>query len=96
MYNIENDRQNSMNVALFNQALRSLLDKLKADVSTGGSLRKFANGNTSGPDFTTIYALMHCTPDLSKQECNACLDKIIIRIPRLMPGKVGGRVLAPS
>ncbi|GJZ74594.1 putative receptor-like protein kinase [Tanacetum coccineum] len=95
MYNYENDPQNSTNVALFNQALRSLLDKLKADVSTGDSLRKSASGYTSGPDFTNIYALMLCTPDLSKQECNDCLEKIIIRIPRLMLGKVGGRVLAP-
>ncbi|GJZ39602.1 cysteine-rich receptor-like protein kinase 26 [Tanacetum coccineum] len=95
MYNMKFDEQNSTNVAMFNQALSSLLDKLKADVSTGGSLRKFASGNTSGPHFTTIYALMQCTPELSKQECSACLDKIIIRIPRFMPGKVGGRVLAP-
>ncbi|GJY32782.1 cysteine-rich receptor-like protein kinase 26 [Tanacetum coccineum] len=95
MYDYENDPQNSTNVALLNQVLRSLLDKLKVDVSTGDSLRKFASGYTSGPDFTNIYALMQCTLDLSKQECNACLDIIIIRIPRLMHGKVGGRVLAP-
>ncbi|PWA82803.1 gnk2-like domain-containing protein [Artemisia annua] len=94
-YNYRSGAQNMTNVALFNQALRSLLDKLKADASTGGSLRKFASGNTPGPDFTTIYALMQCTPDLSKQECNVCLDEIINMIPRYIPGKVRGRILVP-
>ncbi|GJR82120.1 putative receptor-like protein kinase, partial [Tanacetum coccineum] len=82
-----------MNVDLFNGALRPLMDTLRAQASNGGPLKKFASGNTKGPDFTTIYALVQCTPDLSKQECNHCLEDLISQIPDLFNGKVGGRIL---
>ncbi|GJZ57653.1 cysteine-rich receptor-like protein kinase 26, partial [Tanacetum coccineum] len=65
---------NSTNIVSFHGALRPLLDKLRADASNGGPLMKFATGNTMGPDFTNIYALMQCTPDLSKRDCNVCLE----------------------
>nr|GEW09128.1 cysteine-rich RLK (receptor-like protein kinase) 26 [Tanacetum cinerariifolium] len=64
-----NASQTRKNVNKFNNALRSLLDKLKEDAATGGALKKFASGNTTGPDFITIYAIMQCSPDLSKRDC---------------------------
>lgn len=83
----------STNIVSFHEALRPLLDKLRADASNGGPLMKFASGNTTGPDFTTIYALMQCTPDLSKQDCNVCLEDLIRNIPDFIGGKVRGRIL---
>ncbi|PWA63848.1 cysteine-rich RLK (RECEPTOR-like protein kinase) 25 [Artemisia annua] len=86
------NRQNTTNVDRFNGALRPLMDTLRAQASNGGPLKKFASGNTTGPDFSTIYALVQCTPDLSKQECNDCLENLINQIPRLFNGKLGGRI----
>ncbi|PWA63844.1 cysteine-rich RLK (RECEPTOR-like protein kinase) 26 [Artemisia annua] len=83
---------NSTNIVSFHEALRPLLDQLRADASNGGPLIKFASGNMTGPDFTTIYALMQCTPDLSKQDCYVCLQGLIRNIPSFIGGKVQGRI----
>ncbi|GKA38133.1 putative receptor-like protein kinase [Tanacetum coccineum] len=91
-YTYMSEPQNTTNVDWFNGALRPLMDTLRAQASNGGPLKKFATGNTTGPDFTTIYALVQCTPDLSKQECNHCLEDLISQIPNLFNGKVGGRI----
>ncbi|GKC23284.1 putative receptor-like protein kinase [Tanacetum coccineum] len=88
--------KNSTNVDLFYGALRPLMEKLRADASNGGPLRKFATGNTTVPDFTSIYGLMQCTPDISEQNCSACLEDIIRRIPSFIGGKDAGRILAPN
>ncbi|GJR98014.1 putative receptor-like protein kinase, partial [Tanacetum coccineum] len=72
------------------------MEKLRAEASNGGPLRKFASGNTTVPDFTTIYGLMQCTPDLSKQNCSACLEDLISRIPRYIGRKDAGRILVPN
>ena len=72
------------------------MEKLRADASNGGPLRKFATGKTMVPDFTNIYGLMQCTPDLSKQNCSACLEDIIGKIPSFIGGKDAGRILAPN
>ncbi|GKA34866.1 cysteine-rich receptor-like protein kinase 26 [Tanacetum coccineum] len=85
--------QNITNVDSFNAALRPLLYKLRDQASDRGPLKKFACGNTAGPDFTTIYALVQCTPDLSKQECYGCLEDLFNQIPNYLTGKVGGRIV---
>lgn len=84
---------NVTNLYQFNQALRALLDRLKGHAAGGSSFQKFATGNTTSPDFSTIYALMQCTPDLSRLKCNDCLDAAISKIPKCCNGKIGGRVL---
>ncbi|GKC37638.1 cysteine-rich receptor-like protein kinase 26, partial [Tanacetum coccineum] len=82
------------NVGKFNDDLRSLLEKLKADAASGGALRKFASGNAPGPDSITIYAIMQCSPDISEQDCISCLDNIIVKhISGKMKGSVRGRAL---
>ncbi|TXG47189.1 hypothetical protein EZV62_026483 [Acer yangbiense] len=90
---------NSNNVSSlvqFNQVLRTLLEGMRSKAASGSSVRKFAAGNTSAPDFKTLYALVQCTPDLSEMECNDCLVTITGYIPRCCNGKEGGRVVAPS
>ncbi|XP_050212587.1 cysteine-rich receptor-like protein kinase 44 [Mercurialis annua] len=87
---------NVTSVDLFNQALRTLLDSLKAEAASGSSIRKFATGDAVGPDFLTIYALSQCTPDLSDVECNDCLEQSARYIPDCCNGKVGARVVTPS
>ncbi|KAI9198760.1 hypothetical protein LWI28_021702 [Acer negundo] len=87
---------NVSSLVQFNQVLRTLLEGLRSKAASGGSVRKFAAGNTSAPDFKTLYALVQCTPDLSEMECNDCLVTITGYIPRCCNGKEGGRVVAPS
>lgn len=66
----------------FNQTLIDLLDELKSVAIDGDSRKKFAeksvkvmNESSSRSDVNdTIYGLVQCTPDLSKQECTECLD----------------------
>ncbi|KAL5842133.1 hypothetical protein ACOSQ3_012736 [Xanthoceras sorbifolium] len=88
--------ENVTSLDQFNQVLRSLLDGLRSKAASGGSLLKFATGNTSAPDFKTLYGLVQCTPDLSELQCNDCLDTIAGRIPDCCNGKEGATIEAPS
>lgn len=92
-YTYISEDQKTTNVEQFYGALRPLMDLLKTQASNGGPLKKFASGNTTGPAFTTIYALVQCTPDLSKEECHDCLEDLFSQIPYLINGKVRGRIL---
>lgn len=67
------NNQNATQPDKFNQDLRSMLDRLLSQATYGGPFLKFAAGNTTAPDFNTIYALVQCTPDLSAQGCSDCL-----------------------
>ena len=49
----------------FNDALRTLLEKIRSEAKAGDSFRKYAAGNAILPDFMTLYALVQCTPNLS-------------------------------
>jgi hypothetical protein len=93
MWNINNV---SANVNQFKQDLRTLLDRKRGQAAAGGSLRKFAVGNATAPNFQTLYALMQCTPDLSELDCSNCLDGAMGNIPQCCDGKQGGRVIGPS
>uniref|UniRef100_A0A803QVL6 Gnk2-homologous domain-containing protein n=1 Tax=Cannabis sativa TaxID=3483 RepID=A0A803QVL6_CANSA len=86
----------SSNVQEYFDDLRTLLDGLKIEAASGGSLRKYATGQTKAPDFLTIYALVQCTPDLPQQQCINCLDYVYSRIPNCCSGRVGGRVVGPT
>ncbi|XP_035842430.1 cysteine-rich receptor-like protein kinase 10 isoform X1 [Helianthus annuus] len=87
--------QNATDIDRFNGALGPLMKKLRDDAAAGGPLRKFATGNMIVSNSTTIYGLVQCTPDLSDQLCNDCLDGAINQISVSFNGRVGGRVYAP-
>ncbi|KAM7528351.1 hypothetical protein LguiB_031761 [Lonicera macranthoides] len=93
---IETGPQRVTSVAQFNEDLRTLVDALRTRAAAGGSLRKFATGNISGPDFLTIYGLLQCTPDISEEDCKRCLIWVANRIPGCCNGRTGGRVVCPS
>jgi hypothetical protein len=60
----------------FNQTLNDLLDGLKSMAAEGDSRKKFAENYAKviNESNDTIYGLVQCTPDLSKQDCINCLD----------------------
>ncbi|KAK2644339.1 hypothetical protein Ddye_019534 [Dipteronia dyeriana] len=72
---------NVSSLVQFNQVLRTLLEGLRSKAASGSSVSKFTAGKTSAPDFKTLYALVQCTPDVSKMECNDCLVTITGYIP---------------
>ncbi|XP_012857401.1 PREDICTED: cysteine-rich receptor-like protein kinase 6 [Erythranthe guttata] len=57
----------------FRQARGLLMDGLREEAASGGNLMKVAAGNRTVSDFQTIFALLQCTPDISSEECDACL-----------------------
>ncbi|KAG7983850.1 hypothetical protein I3843_04G127100 [Carya illinoinensis] len=81
---------------MFNDVLRTLLEGLRDEAAAGGSLRKYAVNNTIAPQFMTLYALVQCTPDLSREQCDNCLTGAFGNIPQCCSGKQGGRVITPS
>ncbi|KAL2483986.1 Cysteine-rich receptor-like protein kinase 26 [Forsythia ovata] len=76
----------------FTKELNRLLDSLRPRAASGGSLKKIAAGNLTGPDFSRIYALVQCTPDITPQDCQVCLTQIGLDIL----GTTGDRVLCPE
>ncbi|KAM6601492.1 hypothetical protein CsatA_021101 [Cannabis sativa] len=94
LFNTEN--VSSSNVEEHFDNLSTLLNGLKSEAASGGSLRKYATGNAKAPGFLTIYALVQCTPDLSEQQCINCLNNVYEQIPTCCSGKVGCRVIVPS
>ncbi|XP_076907094.1 cysteine-rich receptor-like protein kinase 10 isoform X2 [Bidens hawaiensis] len=89
--------QNATDKDQFNRALRLLLSKLRAEAAAGDSLKKFASGNTTGPDLPRIYGLMQCTPDLSEEQCSDCLEWAVNQfVINGHGGMVGGRTVIPT
>nr|GMC81479.1 putative receptor-like protein kinase At4g00960 [Ipomoea batatas] len=94
---------NSRNVTSmeqFNQDLWKFLDGLvNKAANNGSSFLKFAADKTTGPDSQPIYALVQCIPDLSAQECSACLNssfqEIRIKCDNCY-GKTGAALIGPS
>ncbi|KAL4628562.1 hypothetical protein ACB092_05G248200 [Castanea dentata] len=83
-------------LAQFNDDVNILLNNLKSEAAAGASLRKYAAGSAITTDFTKIYALVQCTPDLSEQNCVNCLLSAIATVPNYCAGKVGRIVVLTS
>ncbi|KVH88330.1 Concanavalin A-like lectin/glucanase, subgroup [Cynara cardunculus var. scolymus] len=81
----------------FNKALNNLATRLQPEAAGGDSFRKMAVGNiTFGPDSWTIYGMMQCTPDLSRDQCRECLNDTITGIHSCCSGSVAARVFYPN
>ncbi|XP_019171559.1 PREDICTED: cysteine-rich receptor-like protein kinase 10 [Ipomoea nil] len=92
--------ENATSIDQFNEDLRKLLADLGSQAAKGSSFLKFAAGKTTGPDFQPIYALVQCTPDLSAQDCSACLNASFGEISNSKCdkcyGKRGAGIIWPS
>ena len=87
---------NVQDVEAFNNVLFPLLNRLRNRTASGNSTHKFAAQSASAPNFQTIYALLECIPDLSKLDCNSCLEQVQSYIPQCCNGKQGGKFVSPS
>ncbi|KAI4298632.1 hypothetical protein L6164_032167 [Bauhinia variegata] len=80
----------------FNQLLGDTIKQAANQAANGGADKKFATKDANFTSFITLYTLAQCTPDLSVQDCNTCLEGAIANLPICCDGKQGGRVLIPS
>lgn len=80
-------------VAAFDAAVGVLLNTV-ADYAVRNSSSRFGTGvmdfDRSNPN---IYALAQCTPDLSPDDCRACLDQILKVQLKFFSGRQGGEIL---
>uniref|UniRef100_A0A2P2MVB3 Uncharacterized protein MANES_16G014000 n=2 Tax=Rhizophora mucronata TaxID=61149 RepID=A0A2P2MVB3_RHIMU len=58
--------------------------------------KKFAVKQENFTASQNLYSLVQCTPDLSRIDCNSCLQRAIAQYPTCCNGRPGGRVLFPS
>jgi hypothetical protein len=91
-----NNRDSVTDVDQFNQVLLTLVRRLRSTAASGNSLRKFATGTELIAGFRTLYGLVQCTPDLSKQQCDYCLSVAFREIAVCCGGKQGAIIITPS
>ncbi|KAF8029638.1 hypothetical protein BT93_E2150 [Corymbia citriodora subsp. variegata] len=80
----------------FDQIWRNFTEELAAMASMGTSELKFAARSTALPNFQTMFALLQCSPDLSRINCQSCLWECINDYQDCCHGKQGGVVQKPS
>ncbi|CAA7049637.1 unnamed protein product [Microthlaspi erraticum] len=75
----------------FRDLVLSTMTQAAADAAS--SSRKFdaRMANWTGPQ--SLYGLVQCTPDLTRQDCSRCLQQSINQLPT---DKIGGRFIVPS
>ena len=78
----------------FNITLAALMNRLVIQAVSSSNF--FAAGDVNLTDFTTIYGLVQCTPDITQSDCRICLSRRVSQIPDCCNGKMGGRVYGPS
>ncbi|EOY19894.1 Cysteine-rich RLK (RECEPTOR-like protein kinase) 25, putative [Theobroma cacao] len=91
------NRANASDPEGFSATLRTLLETSRKQAAAGDTLQKFAVNDTMTTDFSRVYVLTECTPDLSEQQCLDCLDLVIRNQPDCCTGTmIGGRLIVPS
>jgi hypothetical protein len=84
-----------MNISTRAESFRLLLFTLlnSTSQSAANSSRRFTTSRLDVSSFPTLYCLMQCTPDLTADDCTACLQPYSQYALKYMDGKKGGRVL---
>ena len=70
-----------------------LLNRIRKRAAAGGSKRKYVQGSGPGPNSSTLFGAVMCTPDLSEKDCNDCL---IFGFANATRGRSGLRWFCPS
>ncbi|KMT03980.1 hypothetical protein BVRB_8g186860 [Beta vulgaris subsp. vulgaris] len=72
---------NVSNADGFDKSLTSLMSSLQHKAASGNSSLKFATGQANLTGGQNIYALVQCTPDLTRQRCLECIEDSISLLP---------------
>lgn len=79
----------------FNTILGQLMDNISSEAAFSSS-QMFATGEAVVSSLQKIYGLVQCTRDLSKEDCNDCLESSIEKLSSCCSGKQGGQVISKS
>ncbi|XP_054786894.1 cysteine-rich repeat secretory protein 38-like [Prosopis cineraria] len=91
-----NNPQDAEDADKYTSALNDLMRSLQTKAAAGDSSFKLAVGYKIADEVETVYGLAQCSPDLSRKDCKACLEKAISEIPNCCEDKIGGRVIKLS
>ncbi|GKV19292.1 hypothetical protein SLEP1_g29577 [Rubroshorea leprosula] len=81
----------------FNQLLAGAVkDIANRAANAPAGAKKFATKEVKFNEFQDVYSLAQCTPDISGDECNRCLQFAIGGLPECCSGKEAGFALYPS
>lgn len=78
--------------ALLMKILNSTMTEI-ASAASKMSGKKFATKQKSYMPANPLYCLVQCTPDLSENDCNRCLQKAIVNLPN---DTAGAKMLSES
>ncbi|KAJ9690127.1 hypothetical protein PVL29_012666 [Vitis rotundifolia] len=79
----------------FNTILGQLMGNISSEAAFSSS-QMFATGEAVVSSLQKIYGLVQCTRDLSKEDCNDCLESSIETLSSCCSGKQGGQVISKS
>ncbi|KAL9447457.1 hypothetical protein AB3S75_015011 [Citrus x aurantiifolia] len=88
-WNVENSPSRSFDQFVWN----SMNEAVNQALST---TKMFATVKKNYTASQTLYSLVQCTPDLSRDDCSSCLRLAISLLNRCCGFKIGGRVMYPS
>jgi len=86
----------TVNVEFNNLLVDTISDAANVAASAPSGEKKFAAKNVTYTWLESLYVLVQCTPDLSKYDCNRCLNLTLSSISICCNNKPGARVLFPS
>ncbi|KAI3845382.1 hypothetical protein MKX03_029704 [Papaver bracteatum] len=80
------------------ELVTGLLDDLviKAVMNSIDSPSLFATGATNYTNFSDIYGMVQCTPDITPTQCSRCLRLAIRHLSDCCSGQQGAKILLPS
>ncbi|TVU33985.1 hypothetical protein EJB05_15805, partial [Eragrostis curvula] len=85
------DPNNEENVAFVKATVLTFLSET-AKVAAYKSNRFATAIMDIGGAFPTLYSTAQCTPDLSPDDCLACLTEVVQQTPQFFSGRQGGRI----
>ncbi|XP_057419979.1 cysteine-rich receptor-like protein kinase 10 [Lotus japonicus] len=78
----------------YNRTLFGLLNRLGEEAADPGSAKRFASGDEGfGGSSRRVYALVECAGDMTRGQCEECLQNAIGILPACCGGRRGARVM---
>ena len=98
---VSNPMDLRMNATDFSRAWKGLTLRMGQAISsnkdtTWSGGRYYAADVAALPDSQSLYGLMQCTPDLSKADCNLCLQESVNFYQQFFLGQEGGIIMRLS
>ncbi|KAF8049913.1 hypothetical protein N665_2091s0003 [Sinapis alba] len=91
--------EQSKNMTLFRQQWEATVNRTLEDATeaeTSSILKYYSAVEAEFTEFSNVYMLMQCTPDITSQDCKICLEKCVTYFKKEFWGRQGGEVSRPS